>query len=57
MQEATRDADRTIAILSPHYLASQFTQPEWAAAFRKDPEGKKRTLIPGLWRHAQPMVC
>lgn len=39
-------ARRTIAVLSPEYLASQFTQPEWAAAFRSDPTGEKRRLLP-----------
>jgi len=46
MQQAASESDRTIAIVSPAYLNSQFTQPEWAAAFRKDPRGRKRALIP-----------
>ena len=33
MQKAATDAKRTIAVLSPNYLAAEFTQPEWAAAF------------------------
>ncbi len=46
MQRATAAARRTIAVLSPDYLKSHFGQPEWAAAFAKDPEGMKRTLVP-----------
>ena len=46
MQKATAQAERTIAVLSPHSLSSQFTQAEWAAAFRQDPTGEKRILIP-----------
>ena len=34
MQRAAAQAERTIAVLSRTYLESQFTQPEWAAAFR-----------------------
>lgn len=46
MQRAATEAERTIAVLSPDYLAAKFTQPEWAAAFVQDPTGKNRTLIP-----------
>lgn len=45
MQKATK-AKRTIAVLSPDYLTSGFTQPEWAAAFVKDPTGEKGILVP-----------
>src|SRR5689334_3436803 len=46
MDGATIDAERTIAVLSPDYFASSFTQPEWAAAFKKDPTGEKGILLP-----------
>jgi hypothetical protein len=46
MQKAAREAERTVAVLSPDYLASRFTQPEWAAAFAQDPTGEKRLLVP-----------
>lgn len=46
MERATKEAKRTIAVLSPDYLNSRFGAPEWAAAFAKDPEGMKRTLVP-----------
>jgi hypothetical protein len=46
MQRAAADARRTIAVLSPEYLESQFAAPEWAAAFAQDPEGFGRKLVP-----------
>ncbi len=46
MQQAATESKRTIAVLSPNYLASKFTAPEWAAAFAQDPTGEKRLLIP-----------
>jgi tetratricopeptide (TPR) repeat protein len=46
MQKATGEASRTIAILSPDYLVAENTQPEWAAAFAKDPTGQDRTFVP-----------
>ncbi len=46
MQQATAHAERTIAVLSPDYLDSRFTQPEWFAAFAKDPTGEHGTLLP-----------
>jgi hypothetical protein len=59
MQEATAEAQCTIAILSPAYFDSRFAKPELAAAFSQDPTGEKRTLLPvcvekcnlmGMWR-------
>jgi tetratricopeptide (TPR) repeat protein len=46
MQRAATLAERTIAVLSPDYLTSSFTQPEWAAAFAQDPRGEKGILLP-----------
>jgi WD40 repeat protein len=46
MQEVAAQTDFTIAVLSENYLKSEYTQPEWAAAFAQDPTGKKRRLIP-----------
>lgn len=46
MQQAAVDADRTIVVLSPSYIASNFTQPEWAAAFAADPRGHDARVIP-----------
>jgi hypothetical protein len=46
IDNAARQAKRTIAVLSPHYLASKFTQAEWAAAFYQDPTGAQGLLVP-----------
>ncbi len=50
MQTAASTAERTIMVLSPDYLKSQFTSPEWASAFASDPQGLKRSLVPILVR-------
>ena len=54
MDRAAKEAERTIAVLSPDYLTALFTHPEWAAAFAKDPTGKDRKLIPVRVRECQP---
>jgi len=46
MNRAMRDSQRTVAVLSPHYMQAMFTQSEWANAFRLDPTGKQDLLIP-----------
>ena len=46
MDSATKQAEQTIAVLSPDYFASRFTRPEWAAAFRRDPKGEQGILVP-----------
>jgi tetratricopeptide (TPR) repeat protein len=45
MQSGTADAARTVAILTPDYFKSTFTQPEWAAAFADDPKSERGKLI------------
>src|SRR3954451_3858803 len=37
---------RTVAVLSPDYLASRFTKPEWAARFAQDATSEHDLLIP-----------
>ena len=54
MQRAAEEAARTIAVLSPAYLKSTFAAPEWAAAFAKDPEGFKRSLVPVRVEKCEP---
>lgn len=54
MQEATSQARRTIAVLSPAYLKSSFAQPEWAAAFSDDPKGLQRKLVPVRVEQCEP---
>jgi hypothetical protein len=46
MDWAFKATRRTIAVLSPDYLTSQYTTPEWADALRRDPTGTKRLLLP-----------
>ena len=45
MQKASAESERTIALLSRTYLTSEFAQSEWAAAFARDPAGKKGILL------------
>lgn len=54
MDNATRQATHTLLVLSPDYLKALYVQPEWAAAFGKDPSGKKRALIPVRVRSCEP---
>lgn len=46
MAKAIEEANRTIAIISEHYLNAAFTQSEWAPAFARDPLSHERKLIP-----------
>src|ERR1044072_3105368 len=54
MQKAAKEAERTIAVLSPDYLTSEFAASEWAAAFAQDPTGKKGKLLPVRVRECEP---
>ncbi len=54
MHEAATKARRTIAVLSPDYLESRFTAPEWAAAFAQDSTGAQALLVPVRVRECQP---
>jgi tetratricopeptide (TPR) repeat protein len=54
MQQATSSAGRTIAVLSPAYLGSQFGEAEWRAAFHKDPTGELGLLVPVRVQECQP---
>ncbi len=45
MQAGTRDAARTIAVLSADYLRSVYGGAEWQAAWASDPEGTDRKLL------------
>ncbi len=46
MDKAAGQAHRTIAVLSPDYLTSNFTPAEWAAAFAQDPTSQQGKLLP-----------
>ena len=54
MQEAASKAKRTLIVLSPDYLQSQFASPEWAAAFGQDSQGRDMKLVPVMVRTCQP---
>ena len=45
MRAGASTAERTIAVLSPDYLASEFGTAEWEAAWASDPLGAKRKLL------------
>jgi len=46
MHDGVQYSQRTIAIVSQAYLSSVFGEAEWEAAWRDDPHGSKRKLIP-----------
>ena len=46
MERAISNVKRTITVLSPQYLNALYTEPEWAAAFKRDPKGEQGILIP-----------
>jgi hypothetical protein len=46
MDRAHTQSRRTVAILSPDYLTSRFTAPEWAARFAQDATSEHDRLIP-----------
>lgn len=54
MNRAASQAARTIAVLSDHYLKSEFCAAEWHAAFADDPTGKLRKLLPVRVRECDP---
>ena len=54
MHQAARVATRTVAVLSPAFLASPYAAPECAAAFREDPTGAQRKLVPVRVRECKP---
>ncbi|MGD2113789.1 MAG: toll/interleukin-1 receptor domain-containing protein [Acidobacteriota bacterium] len=54
MDRAARETHRTLAVLSPSFLGSRYTRAEWAAAFREDPEGRRRRLVPVKVRECDP---
>jgi len=54
MQQAIQHAARTIAVLSPAYLGSEFGEAEWRAAFASDPTGERGLLLPVRVANMQP---
>ncbi|MFH1033266.1 MAG: toll/interleukin-1 receptor domain-containing protein, partial [Pseudomonadota bacterium] len=54
MQQGIQECEKILLVLSPDYLKSEFTQPEWAAYFAQDPKGDKRQIVPVRVRDCQP---
>ena len=54
MHKAAAQTEKTVPILSEDYLKAEFTHPEWAAAFARDPQGKERTLVPVRVKVCEP---
>jgi tetratricopeptide (TPR) repeat protein len=54
MHDALKRSRRMIAVLSPDYLTSLFTAPEWAAVFRQDPTSARDLLVPVRVRACEP---
>ena len=54
IHQASMEAERTIAVLSPDYFTAPNTQPEWQAAFAQDPTGAKGILLPIRVRPCDP---
>ncbi len=46
MSRAHAQAHRTLAVLSDHYLGSDFTLAEWSARFAQDPAARLDMLVP-----------
>jgi tetratricopeptide (TPR) repeat protein len=54
MQDASESAERTIAVISPAFFASPYTNAEWAAAFTDDPDGREAKFVPVRVRECEP---
>jgi len=59
IDRAMKQSARTISVLTPDYLSSEFRGHEWAATLARDPTGEQRRLVPvrvreseltGIWR-------
>ncbi len=48
MDNALKTSARMIAVMSPDYLTSPYTQAEWAAVFPRDPTGTQGLIVPVL---------
>jgi tetratricopeptide (TPR) repeat protein len=54
MHRRLEECERVIAVLSPDYLTAKYVHAEWGAAFRRDPTGELRLLVPVRVRPCQP---
>ncbi|MCO8277047.1 TIR domain-containing protein [Actinoplanes sp. TRM 88003] len=48
IEQATQEAERTIAVLSRRYQMAPFASVEWRVAFARDPDGSRGLIIPVL---------
>lgn len=46
MQKALTNSKQTLIVLSENFLRADYTQPEWAAVFARDPRAEQRALVP-----------
>jgi hypothetical protein len=46
VDRALKEAEKVVAVLSPHYFDSSFTASEWAAKFIQDPSGTRCAVVP-----------
>src|SRR4030095_6526224 len=46
MDRALRECEKVVAVLSPDYLTSLFTKPEWAVYFAQDPMRERGRILP-----------
>jgi hypothetical protein len=51
MDDALARSRQVMLLLSPAYMKSGFTAAEWSAAFRTDPTGRERRLVPVMVTH------
>jgi hypothetical protein len=54
MDRAHKETRRTVAVLSPDYLASRFAAPKWVARFAQDATSEHDLLIPVRVREVEP---
>lgn len=54
MHQFVTESDKVVCVLSPNFLASDFTAAEWQAAFVEDPIGEQQRLLPIKVRDCQP---
>lgn len=45
LHKAVSISERTIAVISPHYVATLHTLPDWAAAFKRDVSSEQQLLL------------
>jgi tetratricopeptide (TPR) repeat protein len=54
MHKAIQECEKILLVLSPDFLTSEFTSPEWAAFFVQDPAGNNRKIVPVRVRDCKP---